>query len=374
MRIVLCANTSWYIYNFRKNLIAELKKHGHEVYVIAPFDKHTNKLFELEVKWFHINVHQTGKNPFKELRTLMDLFYLLKSLQPDILLTFTIKCNIYAGLINRIYQFSQIANVSGLGEIFDVHTPFTTVVQYLYRIALNNSQKVFFQNAEDLDLFIQQGILPVQLCEQLPGSGVDLSVFTPLFDCLEHTKRVFLMFGRIVPGKGYDLFLEAARRIKQAQANNAEFWILGIEDTSRRESIELFRKILAYYDQKIITYMPPTDDVVPIIQQAHVVVLPSRYNEGVPRSLLEAMACGKPIITTNWKGCRETVDEGINGYLIEKGDLRSLIHVMEFFIHADKKVLYNMGRASRQKVEQEFDENVVIAKYLREIQSLYQEA
>jgi glycosyltransferase involved in cell wall biosynthesis len=177
------------------------------------------------------------------------------------------------------------------------------------------------------------------------------------------------MFGRVIPKKGYNLFLEAARRIKQESSNKAEFWILGIQDTSRRESIELFRKILAYHDQKTITYIPPTDDVIPLIQQAHVIVLPSHYNEGVPRSLLEAMACGKPLITTDWKGCREAVDNGINGYLIKKEDLSSLIQAMKFFIHAQNDILYNMGMASRRKAEKEFDETIIISKYLAEILS-----
>lgn len=369
MKIVLCANTSWYIYNFRKNLISEIQNKGYEVYVIAPFDDYTQRLQTLGVKWFHIDLHQTSQNPFTELRTIIHLFHLLKHLQPDMLLTFTIKCNIYAGLVNKVCKIPQIANISGLGEIFDVNTMFTTFVRYLYRITLNNSQKVFFQNSEDLHLFTQQGILPECVCERLPGSGVDLSVFIPPSNNFDQTKKTFLMFGRVVPKKGYNLFLEAARRIKQERTNRAEFQILGIQDTSRKKSLELFQKILTYHNKRIITYIPATDDVVPIIQQAHVVVLPSHYNEGVPRSLLEAMACGKPIITTNRKGCRETVDHGINGYLLEKEELGSLIDLMNFFIHAKGDILYNMGMASRRKAEKEFDEKFIISKYLTEILS-----
>ena len=175
------------------------------------------------------------------------------------------------------------------------------------------------------------------------------------------------MFGRIVPQKGYELFLEAARRIRQEQDSKAAFWILGIQDASRKDSLDLFRKILTYHDQHIITYLSPTDDVVPILQQAHVVVLPSHYHEGVPRCLLEAMACGKPIITTDWKGCRETVVHGSNGYLIQKKDQKDLIRAMNRFIQAESDTLYTMGLASRRKAEQEFREEFVIAKYLEQI-------
>jgi glycosyltransferase involved in cell wall biosynthesis len=369
MKIMLCANTSWYLYNFRKNLISVIQRQGHEVYAIAPFDNHTRKLQELGVHWLHLTLHQTEKNPLTELRSLLHLFRLVHKIQPDVVLTFTIKCNIYVGLLTRVYPVAQIANISGLGEVFDRKSLVNLLVCQLYRTALKKSRKVFFQNREDLHTFIRKKILPEVLCERIPGSGVDLSTFTPPGKHDESETRIFLMFGRVVPRKGYDLFLQAAQQIKQRQNTQASFWILGIQDRSRKESITLFQQIVESHTRGIVRYMPPTDDVVPIIQQADVVVLPSYYHEGVPRSLLEAMACGKPIITTNWKGCRDTVEHGINGYLIEKGDLSALTKYMEFFIRADREVLQKMGAASRKKAEKEFDENLIISKYLAELGS-----
>jgi len=367
MKVVLCANTSWFIYNFCRTLTIEIKNSGHEVFVITPFDEHTKKLQELGVKWFHLDLHQTSKNPFKELRSLVHLLRLIKRIHPDFVLTYTIKCNVYIGLLARIVRFKQIATIAGLGEAFDKKSFFNKFICYLYRIAFKKSQRVFFQNTGDLLSFIQRGLLAEGKGGKIPGLGVNLSRFRPRLKHDNSEKRIFLMFGRILPQKRYDLFLQAARMIKHEHNTNAEFWILGIQDTSRKESVKLFEKILAYHEQNIITYLPPTDDVVPILHQVDVVVLPSEYNEGVPACLLEAMACGKPIITTNWKGCKDTVNEGINGYLIEKGSIESLKNAVNFFIRADTEVLRKMGEASRKKVEKEFNEQFIISKYLAEI-------
>jgi glycosyltransferase involved in cell wall biosynthesis len=368
MKIALCANTSWYLYNFRKNLITAIQQRGHEVYAIAPFDSYSQKLQALGAHWLHLHLHQTRKNPLTELRSLIRLSFLVHKIRPDVLLTFTIKCNIYVGLLTNIYPVKLIVNISGLGEAFERKGFVNTFVCYLYHIALRRAHKVFFQNREDLQTFIQKKILSETRCERLPGSGVDLSRFVPLAESVEHNSRIFLMFGRFVPGKGYDLLLQAADRIKHVQNTSAAFWILGIEDRSRKESIALFQRILDYHARGIIKYIPATDDVVPIIQQADVVVLPSHYHEGVPKSLLEAMACGKPIITTNWKGCRDTVEHGLNGYLIDVGDVQALEKYIYFFIHAENEVLHKMGKTSRQKAEKEFDEHIIISKYLTEIE------
>jgi glycosyltransferase involved in cell wall biosynthesis len=369
MKVVLYANTSWYIYNYRKNLISEIQKQGHDVSVISPFDDYSEKLSTLKVRWFPIDLHQTGKNPIKELHVLLHLFFLLRKILPDVLLSFTIKCNLYAGFLSRICRFKQIANISGLGEVFDKKSVFTTLVCLLYRLALNRS-KVFFQNFEDYHRFVHQGILSEDICERVPGSGVDLATFVPPAQYFPSPARVFLMFGRIVPRKGYDLFLQAARSIHQEHNRHTAFWILGIQDPSRKDSGALFQKVLEYHDRNIITYFPATDNVIPRIHQSDVIVLPSQYHEGVPRSLLEAMACAKPIITTNWKGCRDTVEHGVNGYLIEKENLASLKGAINYFIQADNAVLRQMGEASRKKVEQEFDEQIVISKYLAEIRKV----
>jgi glycosyltransferase involved in cell wall biosynthesis len=370
MKIALSANTSWYLYNFRQNLITTLQRQGHEVYAFAPYDQHSRKLQDLGVHWFPWNLHQTSQNPLTELRALIHLGYLLWTIRLDVVLTFTIKCNLYTGLLTRFFPITQIANISGLGEVFEQRGLVHRLVCLLYRLALRNACKVFFQNQEDLQTFLDRQILPEALCERIPGSGVDLVRFTSGGPQRDPHKRIFLMFGRIVPRKGYDLFLQAARHFKGDPQNKAAFWILGIEDRSRQDSAALFQRILACHAQGIIMYLLATDDVVPILQQADVVVLPSEYHEGVPKSLIEALACGKPILTTNWKGCRDTVEPGVNGYLFEPGDFQSFVTYLDYFRRADREVLEQMGAASRQKAEQEFDENSIISRYLAIIHSI----
>lgn len=367
MKIVLCANTSWFVYNFCKSLCLAIKQKGHEVYVLSPFDQYTDRLQELGLQWFHINMHQTSKNPLKEFSSLAKLLYLMLKIRPTFIFTFTIKCNMYVGLLARIFPVHQIATLAGLGEVFQNKGYFVQFICWLYTRAFKNSQRIFFQNEEDQTFFLQQKIISEHQSERIPGLGVNLLRFTPDFSERCHQKRIFLMFGRILVSKGYDLFLQAASRIHADPSLDAEFWILGIRDTERKDSEKLFQKILAYHERHIITYLPATADVVPIIHQADVVVLPTEYNEGVPASLLEAMACGKPIITTNWKGCQETVDEDVNGFLIEKGNVESLLKAIKKFIQADDTMLRKMGEWSRQKVEQQFDEQRVIAKYLSQI-------
>ncbi|GAK57265.1 glycosyl transferase [Candidatus Vecturithrix granuli] len=367
MKIVLCANTSWFIYNFCKSLCLAIKQKGHEVYVLSPFDQYTARLQQLGLQWFHINLHQTSKNPLKEIYSLSELLYFIIKIRPTFILTFTIKCNMYAGLLARIFPVRQIATIAGLGGVFQKKGYFVKFICWLYTRAFKHSPKIFFQNEEDLTFFLQHRIVSAKQSEKIPGLGVNLLRFTPDFSERYHKKRVFLMFGRILVSKGYDLFLQAASRIHADPSMLAEFWILGIRDSTRKDSEELFQKILAYHKRRIITYLPATEDVVPIIHQADVVVLPTEYNEGVPASLLEAMACGKPIITTNWKGCQETVDEEVNGFLIEKGDVESLLKAIKRCIQADNTILRQMGEWSRKKVEQQFDEQRVIAKYLSQI-------
>ena len=365
MKVVLCANTSWYLYNFRRNLIAQLRNTGVEIFVIAPYDEYASRFQDLGVEYIHLRLHQTSKNVLQELRSVLELARLLKMIQPDATLTFTIKCNLYIGLLNNIIPCHQIANISGLGEGFERQGGLSRFIQLLYRYALRGAFKIFFQNQEDLQMFSASNRDLHERSERLPGSGVDLNAFKPdLRAGPSHSKRIFLMFGRVLPKKGYDLFLQAAAYITQSRPGRTEFWVLGMKDGSRKESLMLFQKILEYHDNNIITYFSASDDVVPFIQQADVIVLPSEYHEGVPRSLLEAMACAKPIVTTDWKGCRDTVDDRVNGILIEKGNVDSLIHALEFFINANVELIHQMGGASRKKAESDFDERFIIHAYL----------
>jgi len=177
----------------------------------------------------------------------------------------------------------------------------------------------------------------------------------------------FLMYGRLVQRKGYDQFIAVADRFKRAGRSDAEFWIMGMKDETRRESMKLFHRVLDSANQGTIRYIPPRDDVREILKKVDVVVLPSVYNEGVPRSILEAMALAKPIVTSNWKGCRDTTEHNVNGYLTQPGDVEDLSTYITKLVDAPTEQLRAMGMASRQKAEREFDEQTVLNAYMVEI-------
>jgi len=367
MKVAIVANTSWYVYNFRRNLIKLLQAKGYEVHVIAPVDDYTDKLVQLGVKHYPIDLSQRGVNPFRELISCVRLFRLFRAIRPDLVLTFTVKCNLYTGICRRFVKFQQIANISGLGEAFDKKGLVNYIVSLLYKFALSKSKRVFFQNEEDRQAIIKHGLLPECLCKCIPGSGVDLNAFRPALSFARSNPRKFLMLGRLVPKKGFDLFMKAAEQVHLKYKHRAEFWIMGIEDKSRKESKALLEQILSLQKRGIVKYLAPRDNVVSVLHSIDVVVLPSKYHEGVPRTLLEAMACGKPIITTNWKGCRDTVDHGVNGYLIRVGDCQVLERCIIELIHAPHKQLEKMGIASRKKAEEQFDERDVLRAYMNEI-------
>lgn len=371
MKIIIFANTSWYVYNFRKNLIRTLQENGHEVSVIAPFDDYVDRLTEMGVKHYGLPLGRRSMNPFREVVSCVWLFRQLRAIRPDIVLTFTVKCNLYAGICRRLLKFEQIANISGLGEVFEKNGLINLLVSRLYKFALAGSKRVFFQNNEDMQMIVQHHLLPGNLCKRIPGSGVDLETFHPISSLSNNKPLIFFMFGRLVPKKGYDLFMKAAENICLGGNYNAEFWIMGMVDNSRKESKELLERIMALQRKGIIRYLPPSDDVAIVLQQVDVVVLPSEYNEGVPRSLLEAMACGKPIITTDWKGCKDTVEHGKNGYLVKVGDRADLSRYIMQFLETRTEKLHQMGVESRKKAEEEFDDRKVLKAYLSEIEESF---
>jgi glycosyltransferase involved in cell wall biosynthesis len=365
MRVAIFYNTAWYVYIFRRNLILRLQSRGAHVAAITPNDPYVEKVEALGVEHFSVNLTPHGKNILGEIRTILDTYRQLKRYRPTHVLSFTIKCNLYSGLCNYLIGFRQVANISGLGEAFERRGPLNALVKIVYRLALRRAHRVFFQNREDMELFLRLRLVPQRAATLLPGSGIDLSKFSPAIRIPEPgERRVLLIFGRLLPQKGYGLLLEAGRQLREEGRQDFEIWMLGKPDMERAQSRELYAAIQAADQAGEVTYLPPTDDVLPILNQAHAVVLPSTYNEGVPRSLLEALACGKPIITTDWKGCRETVVVGENGLLAKPHDQESLTSTLRTFLDLDPNRVAEMAHASRALAERKFDEQIVLNAYL----------
>lgn len=366
-RIVISANTSWYLFNFRKGTIKALLEKGCDVIAVAPVDPYSEKLRELGCHFEPLYMDRGSTNPIKDMRTTWHYYQIFLRLKPDLVFNFTPKVNIYSTLAARLVKAKVVNNIAGLGSLFVSHSLASRIAKLLYRISQPLADFVFFQNEEDRKLFLDAGIVKQQFTDRLPGSGVDLSRFvvTPAPD---DGSVKFILVARMLREKGVELYVEAARQLHQ-QYPNLEFNLLGFIDEDNPSGISR-TQIEQWQNDGTINYLGTTDDVTKVLANQDCVVLPSYYREGVPKSLLEAAAMGKPIVTTDNVGCRETVDNGLSGFLCTPNDLLSLKNALDKIItmtHAQRK---KFGCAGRIKIENEFDENMVIKAYLSQLTNL----
>lgn len=365
-KIVICVNTSWNIYNFRLNLARALKKEGYQVVLVAPHDSYSEKLKE-EFEFYDIYISNKGTNPKEDFKTLWQFYKLYKEIKPEIVLNYTIKPNIYGNIACHLLGIKTINNISGLGTVFIKESIVTKIVKLLYRLSLKNSSKVFFQNSDDKKLFIEHKLIIKNRCDILPGSGVDINKFSPvLYEKKDEIFR-FLLIARVLWDKGIAEYVEAAIELK-TMYNNIEFQLLGSIDAVNKTAVPK-EQIENWIDRKIINYLGTTDNVQEIIKQADCIVLPS-YREGTPRTLLESASMAKPLITTNTVGCKDVVDDEINGFLCEIKSSISLKNAMNKMFLLDENIRKEMGFAGRKKIVEEYDEKIVINKYLNCIKKL----
>jgi glycosyltransferase involved in cell wall biosynthesis len=287
--------------------------------------------------------------------------------QPDVILQYTIKPNIYGTLAAKLAGIPTINNVSGLGTVFLIRNLVSKVALGLYRLAFRFPVKVFFQNPDDQELFIRHQLVNALITEVLPGSGIDTVRFTPAPVFTRNIPFTFLMIGRVLYEKGVVEFVEASKLLKQKYPE-IRCQLLGGIDESGNIGIKKIT-FMAWVNEGAIDYLGTTDDVPRYIHAADCVVLPS-YREGTPKTLLEAAALGKPIVTTNVPGCKETVIDGQNGYLCEVRNAADLAAKMEQIYLLAPAQLQQMGNASRQLALEKFDEQLVINRYLAAINTL----
>ena len=364
--IVLSANSDWNIANFRVGLIRALQRAGYTPVVIAPRDELVDaRMNELGVERIAIRIERSGLNPFADLMLFRSYRRLLKSLRPAAYLGYTIKPNIYGSLAAALLAIPAIPNVSGLGTSFIRNGPIQKIVTYLYRLGFRRAPVVFFQNEEDCRLFIERRMVKPGQARIVPGSGIDLSRFTPT--ALRDEPPVFLFVGRLLADKGVAEFVQAARMLR-ISLPGARFQLLGPIDEGNRTSIGR-RELGCWDDEGVIEYLGAKDDVRPFIADASAVVLPS-YREGLPRSLLEAAAMARPLIATDVPGCRQVVENGVNGYLCKTRDAGSLALAMKQLAELPQGEKLAMGNAARRKVEDQFSEEHVIRAYLEVLAGL----
>lgn len=367
MKIGIIINTSWNIYNFRSGLINTLLANNHEVITIAPEDKYSEKLIKAGCSFEKIKMDSRGVNPFRDLALFFELYGIYKRIKPDVVLHYTIKPNVYGSLAARFLNIPVINNVCGLGTAFLKNNFISRIAVFLYKIAFRSPQKIFFQNNDDLQFFIKNKIVKERIADLLPGSGINLEKFKPSDNDKPAKPFTFLMISRLIYDKGVLEYFKAAEILRK-NGYDCQFQILGPKDPEHQRGIQL--DILDnWMNKNFIDYMGTTDDVRPFIDKADCIVLPS-YREGTPKTLLEGASYGKPLIATNVPGCINIVEDNYNGFLCSMKDPEDLSVKMKKLISLTDAERKKMGNNSRKKVEMEFDEKIVIRKYLKSISGL----
>jgi len=366
-KIAIVVNNSWYAYNMRFNLALVFKSAGYEVIFISPYDRYSDKIKQ-EFEYIDISLNTKGINPIEDLKTIYRYYKIYKDIKPDIILHYTIKPNIYGTLASSILNIPTINNIAGLGTLFIKQHIITKIAKWLYKVSQKKAIKVFFQNQDDFKMFVDERLVQKEKCDVLPGSGVDITKFIPVEKEDDGIFR-FLLVSRMLWAKGIQEFVEAAKIIK-VKYGNIEFQLLGHLDMASPTAISK-KQMDTWVTDGYIKYLGSSDDVRVEIAQADCVVLPSFYREGTPRILLESASMEKPIITTDNIGCRDVVDDRINGYLCEVKNSKDLADKMEMMLNLSDIERNDMGKAGRVKMINEFDEKIVIDKYLFTVENIF---
>lgn len=358
-KILFIENDLWSLYNFRQGVIKRMSDEGHDIY-LAAFNNMGKVIKINNEAIFNLDINSKSKNIFKDLKLIYQLINLYKRIRPDYVCLYSIKPNIYGNMAGFLFNLKTISNINGLGNVFMKESFFRRGVECLYKIALKKTTKTFFQNSDDFELFtLEREIVNKKKCDILPGSGVNLKKFK--FITKNKSKKLrFLLVSRMLKSKGVLEFIEAAKILK---SKNLEFCLLGPLDVENNNFI--LKSIEQVKD--VVTYLGVSDDVRKEISESDCIVLPSYYREGVPKVLIEAAAIGRPIITTKNVGCKEIVEDKITGFLCNIRDVEDLVNKMKKYINLSEAEKEKMGYLARKKVEKEYDENIIIEKYISEI-------
>ena len=357
-KIVVLANSDLIIFKFRKELMAELQKNGYSIYIIAPDGQYTEKLLNMGLYCKNVPTDRRGINPLKDIKTIFNYYILIKKIKPDVVLTYTIKPNIYGSLLCNFMTVPHIVNITGLGTALENQGVLCDFLKKLYQFSLKKVDYIFFQNRRNLDFFSN-------LCVDsnkfvlTPGSGVNIDEFQYV-PYPPDSRLEFIYSARIMNDKGINEFLYAAK-ILNKKYMNLKFHVCGFCE-------EEYQEILKQYElDGIFRYHGQVSDIKEILKNMHCMVLPS-YHEGMSNTLLEAAAMGRPLIASDIAGCREAVDNNISGFLFKAKDSSDLVAAMEKFIQLPYDMKIAMGIAGRQKMETQFDRKIVTQIYIDKIE------
>lgn len=362
-KVLMLGNHEIVIYNFRRELIEELIKEGYEVYVSLPYGPKVEFLKGMGCKFIDTPINRRNTNPLEDIKLFFRYLKILKDIKPNIVLTYTVKPNVYGGIACRIRKTPYICNVTGLGSGYLNGGIVQKIVQTLSKVSFRKANKVFFQNTADRDLLVKQAVVKENY-DLLPGSGVNLDTYKLLPYPPEDQPINFNFVARVMKDKGIDEYLEAAKIIKKKYPG-VIFNVIGMIDQPKYE--EILKK---YSEDGIIEYHGFQTNMMPFIEKCNCIINPS-YTEGMSNVLLENAACGRPIIASDIPGCMEIIDEFQSGYKFKVKNTTDLVKKIDKFINLkyDKKV--RMGLSGRKKVEKEFDRKIVVNKYLKEIKEIF---
>ena len=359
--ILVLTNNIGGLHSFRKEVMKAIVDAGYEVYISEPDDDERVKYFEeIGCHIIKTEFNRRGMNPLADFKLMLTYRKMIKQLKPKAVLSYTIKPNVYGGIACRLTGVSQIANVTGLGDAIENGGWLQKLTVTLYKIGISKTKQVFFQNQTNRDTCLKLGIADERAIV-LPGSGVNLKHHT----CQEYPDDgaiKILFIARLLKDKGTEEFFEMAKVIK-AKYPQTEFQILGWIEGDYKQQLEDLE------NKGIVKHLGTTTDVRPYLAAVHCTIMPS-YHEGMSNVNLESAAIGRPVITTNVPGCRETVDDGVTGFLVEAKDSQSLICGVEKFLGLSYEQKKQMGLEGRKKVEREFDRQIVVKAYLDAIAAI----
>lgn len=370
MKILIICNYSSGLYTFRGMLIQELIKKGHTVNAIIPETeeehekKAENDLKRLQCGLKRIPMERRGMNPLHDIKLMLEYKKTIKKFKPDMVLTYTIKPNIYGGLACRNLKVPYVVNITGLGTAFQKDGMLKKLVVTMYKTALKKAKVAFFENIENRDIFIQEGIISVEKTHVLAGAGVDLERFRYTEYPQDEEKTRFLFIGRVMQEKGIDELFEAMQRLNK-DGYPCSLDVLGGFEENYSEQIK------KYENEGWLNYHGYQSDVRPFIAKSHCFVLPS-WHEGMANTNLECAAMGRPVITSKIHGCMEAVEDGVNGYLCEKQNVDSLYEKMKQMCTLSYEEKKAMGVAGQERMEKVFDKKKVVEETIKKLEVQYE--
>lgn len=361
MRVLVLANIGLGLYKFRRELLEALVKEN-EVFFCIPRDEYVEPIISIGCNYVdNPFLERHGTNPLKDLKLINYYKQVLIKTKPDIVFTYTIKPNVYGGIACSNLRIPYVVNITGLGTSIENGGIMQKISLTLYKKGLRKAQKVFFQNIENRDFMIKHKIVNGPY-DMLPGSGVNLDQYK-VYPYPDHETVDFVFIARVMKEKGIDQYIDAAKEIRRAHPET-RFHVCGFCEQDYEH------KLKELNNNGTLVYHGLVSDMIPIYKMISCTVHPTYYPEGLSNVLLESAASGRPIITTNRSGCREVVEDGINGYVIKEKNSQDLIDKIEKFLNLNVKDRKEMGLAGRAKVEREFDRRIVVRKYLDELNAV----